>query len=153
MNNPNQIVDAKTSVILIPGDRYFPEHVTATADGTFFVGSLNEGCIMRAQPGADRMEPFIESGTNGLVSVLGLYVDEANNTLWACSADADNGKLKGTAKTVREPLTPEHWRAHLEGRTAIEVYYTTRFASYGFTFHYPHAVTVSFARLPTNRFT
>ena len=32
----------------------------------------------------------------------------------------------------------------LDGRAAIESYYTTRFAGYGFTFHYPHAVTVSF---------
>ena len=32
----------------------------------------------------------------------------------------------------------------LDGRQAIEAYYTTRFAGYGFTFHYPHAVTVTF---------
>src|SRR3954471_9238211 len=33
----------------------------------------------------------------------------------------------------------------LDGRDAIEAYYTTRFAGYGFTFHYPHAATVRFA--------
>jgi uncharacterized protein (TIGR02246 family) len=32
----------------------------------------------------------------------------------------------------------------LDGREAIETYYTARFARYGFTFHYPHAVTVNF---------
>ena len=32
----------------------------------------------------------------------------------------------------------------LDGRDAIESYYTTRFTGYGFTFHYPHAVTVRF---------
>jgi len=32
----------------------------------------------------------------------------------------------------------------LDGRDAIEAYYTARFANYGFTFHYPHAVTLSF---------
>jgi hypothetical protein len=32
----------------------------------------------------------------------------------------------------------------LEGKAAIASYYTQRFAGYGFTFHYPHAVTVSF---------
>ena len=32
----------------------------------------------------------------------------------------------------------------LEGKAAIESYYTQRFAGYSFTFHYPHAVTVSF---------
>ena len=32
----------------------------------------------------------------------------------------------------------------LDGRQAIEAYYTSRFAGYGFTFHYPHAVVVTF---------
>ena len=63
----------------------------ATSDGTFFAGSMEEGSIMRAQPGATQFEPFIKAGANGLVSVLGLYADEAHNRLWACSADAGNG--------------------------------------------------------------
>lgn len=87
----------KTSEIIIPGDRYFPEGVTVTSDGTFFVGSLYEGCIMRAKPGSEMMEPFIEAGANGLVSVLGLWADEKQNTLWACSSDFGNGKLAGSA--------------------------------------------------------
>jgi len=97
MNATNQISAVKTGVIIIPGDRYFPEGVTVTSDGTFFVGSMFEGCIMRAQAGTDSMEPFIESGTNGLVSVLGLWADEAHQTLWACSSDAGNGRLTGRA--------------------------------------------------------
>jgi sugar lactone lactonase YvrE len=88
---------AELGVITIPGDRYFPEGVTVAADGTFFAGSLFEGQIMRAAPGATRMEPFIEPGVNGLVSVLGLWADDARNTLWACSSDAGNGRLAGTA--------------------------------------------------------
>ena len=87
----------QTGVIIIPGDRYFPEGVTVTSEGVFFVGSLFEGCIMRCPAGADRMEPLIESGSNGLVSVLGLWADEGHNTLWACSSDAGNGKLTGSA--------------------------------------------------------
>jgi sugar lactone lactonase YvrE len=97
MNETNQISSVKTGVIIIPGDRYFPEGVTVTSDGMFFVGSLFEGCIMRAQAGANSMEPFIESGANGLVSVLGLWADEARQTLWACSSDAGNGRLTGRA--------------------------------------------------------
>ena len=97
MNEINQISAVKTGVIIIPGERYFPEGVTVTADGTFFVGSMFEGCITRAQAGTDSMEPFIESGTNGLVSVLGLWADEAHQTLWACSSDAGNGRLTGRA--------------------------------------------------------
>lgn len=97
MNQKEQSETAAAGVIIIPGDRYFPEGVTAAADGTFFVGSLFEGCIMRAQPGASRMEPFIEPGANGLVSVLGLWADDARGTLWACSSDAGNGRLTGSA--------------------------------------------------------
>jgi sugar lactone lactonase YvrE len=89
--------DNQTGVIIIPGDRYFPEGVTVTSEGVFFVGSLFEGCIMRSPAGATQMEPFIESGANGLVSVLGLWADEDRDTLWACSSDAGNGKLTGRA--------------------------------------------------------
>lgn len=90
-------IDKKLSEIIIPGDRYFPEGVTVTSDGTFFAGSLFEGCITRSQPGSDHMEPYIQSGSNGLVSVLGLWADEPRGFLWACSSDAGNGRLAGTA--------------------------------------------------------
>jgi sugar lactone lactonase YvrE len=90
-----QDIEGKTGVITIPGDRYFPEGVTVSANGTFFVGSLYEGCIMRCQPGDALMQPFIAPGSNGLVSVLGLWVDEKCNILWACSSDYGNGKLTG----------------------------------------------------------
>jgi sugar lactone lactonase YvrE len=93
MNN----ADNQTGAIIIPGDRYFPEGVTATSEGVFFVGSLFEGCIMRTPAGASQMEPFIEAGANGLISVLGLWADEDRDTLWACSSDAGNGKLTGSA--------------------------------------------------------
>jgi len=93
MNKLDRIEGIKTGEIIIPGDRYFPEGVTVSSDGTFFVGSLFEGSIMRAPAGTTRMEPFIEPGTNGLVSVLGLWADETRNTLWACSSDAGNGRL------------------------------------------------------------
>jgi hypothetical protein len=43
------------------------------------------------------MLPFIEAGSNGLVSVLGLWADEVRQTLWACSSDAGNGRLTGRA--------------------------------------------------------
>ncbi|MBK8286590.1 MAG: hypothetical protein IPK97_17955 [Ahniella sp.] len=104
MNETDQISAVKTGVMSIPGDRYFPEGITVTSDGTFFVGSLFEGCIMRARAGTNSMEPFIESGANGLVSVLGLWADEARQTLWACSSDAGNGRLTGRAPVGRKGL-------------------------------------------------
>jgi hypothetical protein len=96
-STPHSATGTGTGVITIPGDRYFPEGVTVTRDGTFFVGSMYEGCIMKAPPGAEVFEPFIASGANGLVSVLGLYVDYPRGLLWACSADAGNGRLTGSA--------------------------------------------------------
>jgi len=41
------------------------------------------------------MDPFIEAGSNGLISVLGLWADEVRNILWACSSDFGNGRLTG----------------------------------------------------------
>lgn len=97
MNTKNIESKKGPDVIIIPGDRYFPEGVTVSSNGTFYVGSLYEGCIMRCLPGKSQMGPFIEPGVNGLVSVLGLWADETRNILWACSSDFGNGKLAGTA--------------------------------------------------------
>jgi sugar lactone lactonase YvrE len=97
MGKNYQAKSVKTREIIIPGDRYFPEGVTVASDGTFYVGSLFEGCIMRSPAGETQMEPFIKPGTNGLVSVLGLWADNARNILWACSSDAGNGKLAGSS--------------------------------------------------------
>jgi len=97
MNKTKQVIGIKMGLINIPGDRYFPEGITVTSDGTFFAGSLFEGCIMKAQAGTAWMEPFVGPGANGLVSVLGLWADEERNMLWACSSDAGNGRLTGSA--------------------------------------------------------
>jgi sugar lactone lactonase YvrE len=77
--------------------RFFPEGVTVDKGGTFYIGSMYEGSIYKAAAGAKEAEPFIQAGENGLVSVLGLYADDAMNTLWVCSSDAGNGKLTGSA--------------------------------------------------------
>ena len=95
MNNQTNEVKNDPRVIIIPGDRYFPEGVTVTSNGTFYVGSLFEGCINRCLPGNSQMDPFIEAGSNGLISVLGLWPDEKRNILWACSSDFGNGRLAG----------------------------------------------------------
>jgi sugar lactone lactonase YvrE len=97
INHADLNMKIKTRVITLPGDRFFPEGITVTSDGTFFVGSMEEGSIVRVLPGATEAEPFIAPGANGLVSVLGLYADERRGLLWACSADAGNGKLAGAA--------------------------------------------------------
>ncbi len=84
-------------VINIAPERFFPEGVTVDKNGTFYIGSMDEGRIFKASAGATEAEPFIEAGANGLVSVLGLYADDASGTLWACSSDAGNAQLSGSA--------------------------------------------------------
>ena len=79
---------ASAATIELPKEHTFPEGVTVSSNGTFYIGSMKEGSISRALPGTNKAVPFIEAGSNGLVSVLGLYVDETENILWACSSDA-----------------------------------------------------------------
>lgn len=70
------------------GDKgVFPESITSTADGTLIAGSVGTGQIYRAAPGATTAEGWIAAVTDGPTAVLGVYADEANNTLWACYAD------------------------------------------------------------------
>ncbi|GAB4201623.1 MAG: hypothetical protein OHK0022_23830 [Roseiflexaceae bacterium] len=91
------LAQGRAGVIVLPGARFFPEGVTVARDGSFYIGSMEEGTIARVRPGAKEAEPFIAVGSNGLVSVLGLYADDARGLLWACSSDAGNGKLAGSA--------------------------------------------------------
>lgn len=84
-------------VVNITPPTFFPEGVTVDKAGNFYIGSMDLGSIQKA--GADDAEakPFIAEGTGGLVSVLGLYADDATNTLWVCSSDAGNGQRAGMA--------------------------------------------------------
>lgn len=76
--------DQRTEITL-PGTRVFPESITSTADGTLIVGSLGHGYVLRIAPGQTAAEEWIEAGTNGLNSVLGVFADEKNKLLWVCS--------------------------------------------------------------------
>ena len=78
---------AAPSEVIIPGGHVYPESITATSDGTLFVGSLNEGNIYRVSPGAATAEEWIKQGPSGLLSVIGVLADEPSGTLWVCSTD------------------------------------------------------------------
>ena len=70
------------------GDKgVFPESLTSTADGTLIVGSIGTGQIYKAAAGATTADSWIAAVTDGPTSVLGVYADEANTTLWACYSD------------------------------------------------------------------
>jgi sugar lactone lactonase YvrE len=78
-------VRAAPSVIDLPGDRAFPESITATSEGMLYVGSLGAGGIYRVKPHTYKAESWIKPGAFGTRSILGVLVDEKSNTLWACS--------------------------------------------------------------------
>jgi sugar lactone lactonase YvrE len=86
---------AASSEIAIPGDRAFPESLSSTQDGTLFIGSLAEGGIFRAAPGAAQAEPWIKPGANDSRSMLGVLTDESSGTLWACSNDMSSMGVAG----------------------------------------------------------
>ena len=91
------------STVIVPGARAFPESVTSTQDGTLYVGSVGEGGILKAAPGAAAAEPWIKPGTSGTRSIFGVLADERTGTLWACSNDVSAmgipspGDAKGSA--------------------------------------------------------
>ena len=73
--------------IPVPGANAFPESITSTADGALFVGRLGEGGIVRVELRTAESTVFVHPGALGSRSILGVFADEASNTLWACSND------------------------------------------------------------------
>lgn len=78
--------NAMAAAITIPGDRVFPESMSMTPDGTAYFGSIGEGAIFRAKPGATTAEYFVKPNAH-LRSVTGVLADEKSNTLYACTND------------------------------------------------------------------
>src|ERR1700731_4229123 len=73
--------------IPIPGTKAFPESITSKLDGTLYVGRLGDGGIVRIKPHTHESVIFVQPGALGSRSILGVFADEASNTVWACSND------------------------------------------------------------------
>lgn len=73
--------------IQLPGDRAFPENITASRNGTLYVGSLGAGGVIRVNPASGNARVWIEPGAFGSRSIFGVFADDRSNTLWACSND------------------------------------------------------------------
>lgn len=84
--------------IPLSGTRPFPESITSTSDGELFVGRVGDGGIVRVQPRTAESTVFVQPGALGSRSILGVFADEASNTLWACSNDLS--ALGGPAPAV-----------------------------------------------------
>ena len=72
----------------------FPESLTSTADGTVYIGSLNQAAVYRAKPGEATASPFISKDAGKFALVLGVLADTATDTLWVCDNAGDHAYLK-----------------------------------------------------------
>src|SRR5258708_6902543 len=82
-----QATTTRLESIPIPGTKAFPESITSRSDGTLYVGRLGDGGIVRIKPHTHENAIFVQPGALGSRSILGVFADEASNTLWACSND------------------------------------------------------------------
>ena len=71
----------------------FPESLSATADGTVYIG-LTKGAVYRAMPGEATAKPFISKDKGHFGIVLGVLTDSATDTLWVCDNAGKAASLK-----------------------------------------------------------
>src|ERR1700758_1463214 len=90
--------------IPIPGTKAFPESITSKSDGTLYVGRLGDGGIVRIKPHTHENAIFVQPGASGSRSILGVFADEASNTLWACSNDLSALGAPATGSDTRSAL-------------------------------------------------
>ena len=86
---------AETSEIALPGDRAYPESITAAPDGTLYVSSPAVGGVWRTKPQTGTVEEWIKPGAFGSRSTLGVLVDSKANILWVCSNDFSSAGIPG----------------------------------------------------------
>jgi hypothetical protein len=73
--------------VALSDDRAFLESITASSDGTLYVGNPAAGGVTRIPRGAMKDEPWIKPGAFDSRSTFGVLVDDAAHMLWVCSND------------------------------------------------------------------
>jgi hypothetical protein len=81
------------SDITVDAPMAFPESLSATADGTVYIG-LTKGAVYRAMPGEATAKPFISKDAGHFGIVLGVLTDSATDTLWVCDNAGKAASLK-----------------------------------------------------------
>lgn len=79
---------ADVEQLTLPGDRYYPESLDVSADGSLYVGSLATGEVNRFAPGSTAAQVLIPAGTNK--AVTGVLVDDSAAALYICTDDLSN---------------------------------------------------------------
>jgi glucose/arabinose dehydrogenase/sugar lactone lactonase YvrE len=81
--------------------RISSENITSSSDGSVYFGSMTNGTIYRAAPGASQAEPWILASGVGLTNVFGVLADDRSNTLWVCqNAAGGRGGAPVTGQTA-----------------------------------------------------
>ena len=74
----------------LPGQTFHPEGIAVAADGTFYVGSLSNGQVVRLRAGKETVEEFSPAGV--ISTAAGMIVDESLGVLWVCDSSLSQGK-------------------------------------------------------------
>jgi sugar lactone lactonase YvrE len=83
------LASAQPAQISFADTLVFPESLTSTADGTIIIGSLDHGTVYRVAPGGTTAVSWIKAAPNGLTHVLGVFANDAADTLWVCNDELD----------------------------------------------------------------
>jgi sugar lactone lactonase YvrE len=86
--------------IAVPGERAYPESITAGPDGTLYVTSPGSGGVQRVKPGGAQTETWIAPGAFETRSTLGVYADAKAGTLWVCSNDLSGMGVPGPSQVT-----------------------------------------------------
>ncbi|HWG05506.1 MAG TPA: hypothetical protein VG271_10870 [Beijerinckiaceae bacterium] len=73
--------------VAIDGDRIYPESLDSGADGTLYIGSIGQGNVYRAKPGAAKATLWIAKSAGKISRITGVLTDEPHGRLWICSSD------------------------------------------------------------------
>ena len=74
---------AQAAELRLPGERIYPESITAAADGRIIIGSIVARQIYVVKPGAEA-EVWIAPDKETTLGVYGVFADNRSGTLWAC---------------------------------------------------------------------
>ena len=84
--------------LTIPGEKIYPESITAAADGRIFIGSIAKRQIFMVKPGANTAEGWINADDETALGVYGAFAEDRSQTLSACFSS-----VTGSHQSARAP--------------------------------------------------
>jgi len=111
---------AEPNEIPLPGDRAYPESISAGPDSNLYVSSPAVGGVWRIKPRSGTVEEWIKPGAFGTRSTLGVLVDTKANLLWVCSNDFSSAGIPGPS-SERDSFVKGFDLASGEGRVSAKL--------------------------------